>query len=606
MPPNRTFAIFDFGASRLQGLQSQGWLVALSLLVVIQGVLLWFGCAYSSPTIDEPAHLVAGVEYWQSGRTTLYSVNPPMFKLVSTLPGVIRGSIELPRNIASENVLLSKRPEFDLGWMFAKQDRVGFVAQLVEARRICSIFCLFGTVGVYFFARQWLSSSRSLLAAAMWAFLPVTLGYGALLTADIPAASVGCWASIAVYHSLQGPGRRRDIMRRDTVAAVWIGFAILTKFTWLIAIPIYTLAIVFCELKHLLVRDENGLEANNKLRLAFSIGGKTSLRLIWVVFFVWGTTCTGYRWSGMFQPIGAFQFQSSLLSTLFHGLPENGWMNNLPVMIPSDMVIGLDLQWRDFDHPRMNYLNGEWKRGGWWYYYVVAIAIKLPIALHILSIFALANWTHRRQLLCYCLVPSTVVFLLVSSKTNMCEHTRYLWIILPYLCVIASSVPSKKPWTKALVLILASWSMLSGIMTFPCGISYGNELVGSPRDTWRVLSGSNLDWYTDWYGVKRWLARNPPNLPTAIYSDRQFVLDVALDTSDTPPRSVQSLLEHGEDFDVLLIVTTDSRLILQRDTRLISLFEQRNCNKILCCTEVYQMKWFQIRDLQGLQWYRRD
>ena len=228
MPPNRTFAIFDFGASRLQGLQSQGWLVALSLLVVIQGVLLWFGCAYSSPTIDEPAHLVAGVEYWQSGRTTLYSVNPPMFKLVSTLPGVIRGSIELPRNIASENVLLSKRPEFDLGWMFAKQDRVGFVAQLVEARRICSIFCLFGTVGVYFFARQWLSSSRSLLAAAMWAFLPVTLGYGALLTADIPAASVGCWASIAVYHSLQGPGRRRDIMRRDTVAAVWIGFAILT------------------------------------------------------------------------------------------------------------------------------------------------------------------------------------------------------------------------------------------------------------------------------------------------------------------------------------------------------------------------------------------
>jgi hypothetical protein len=44
-----------------------------------------------SPTLDEPAHLVSGISHWRSGDFSLYRVNPPLVRLVATIPSILCG-----------------------------------------------------------------------------------------------------------------------------------------------------------------------------------------------------------------------------------------------------------------------------------------------------------------------------------------------------------------------------------------------------------------------------------------------------------------------------------------------------------------------------------
>src|SRR4051812_37405836 len=48
-------------------------------------LLLWQSRRYAA-TIDEPAHLAAGLSHWTFSRFDLYRVNPPLVRLLAALP----------------------------------------------------------------------------------------------------------------------------------------------------------------------------------------------------------------------------------------------------------------------------------------------------------------------------------------------------------------------------------------------------------------------------------------------------------------------------------------------------------------------------------------
>ena len=60
--------------------------VVVGFILFVHGSMLaWMAYRYS-PTIDEPAHLIAGISHWKFGRFDLYRVNPPLVRLVAALP----------------------------------------------------------------------------------------------------------------------------------------------------------------------------------------------------------------------------------------------------------------------------------------------------------------------------------------------------------------------------------------------------------------------------------------------------------------------------------------------------------------------------------------
>jgi len=128
----------------------------------------------------------------------------------------------------------------------------------------------------------------------------------------------------------------------------------------------------------------------------------------------------------------------------------------------------------------------------------------------------------------------------------------------------------------------------SGVTTFPCGVNYGNELVGTPRTTWRVLAASNIDWSTDWLHAKHWLKDNHDSEIVALYGRwSTSIRAVGLNVSNDLPNSVRERVANGEAVNVKILLPVDGRLTLQR-TEEISLTQNWSQAKTFgCCTEVY-------------------
>ena len=58
---------------------------------------------------------------------------------------------------------------------------------------------------------------------------------------------------------------------------------------------------------------------------------------------------------------------------------------------------------------------------------------------------------------------------------------------------------------RALVLVLAGWYAVGTLRVHPHYLAYFNELGGGPRNGYRLLVDSNLDWGQDLKGLKAWM-----------------------------------------------------------------------------------------------------
>jgi len=534
--------------------------------------------------------LIAGIDYWQSGSTHLYNVNPPLSKLWSTLPIALNREVALPRFGSPIWDERQTRSEFVLGGRYLRQEGKNFMEQLITARRMCAVFAVAGTLGVFCLAWIFSNTHAAFIAAVVWAFHPSTLSHGAILGSDIPGAAMGCWAILASYLSL-----RRPTLVSLFWTGVLIGLAVLTKFTWLVAIPLWIFAVWWFETRLTEGKD------------AFFIKGylsRVAVRVFGVLFVAWFVVCSGYRWHGMLEPLGEFRFVSNTL----RGENENRFriplLSPIPALLPGDMIRGIDQQWEDFDQPRWGYLNGQWQRGGWSWYYLNALGVKLPLGS--LLLFSIGAIVSRRNVpfLMVTLGPSATILLLISLKTNMNEHTRYLWLILPLLIVLgASAIQAKTFVIRLLAIILTSWSVYVGVVNFPCGLSYTNELLGGSRNAWRSLAGSNLDWDTEWIAIKKWMmiTNQTQNVAFAGYT-LDGMQSAGLTVSSVIPSAFHDRVDVGEEIEVLLILPVDARLKLQRDYDFPTRTQQLQSEKILCCTELYRVPLRSVRAIREIVW----
>jgi len=143
-------------------------------------------------------------------------------------------------------------------------------------------------------------------------------------------------------------------------------------------------------------------------------------------------------------------------------------LSNLPVPLPKQYVLGIDIQRKVFEHRgKPSYLRGQWQETGWWYYYLYALAVKVPLGT--IGLCLLATWSccHDRILGWLCadrsagcnaspsgsmpgstpagmademvlLMPAMVILAFVSSQTGYSENMRYVLPIFPFLFIWCS------------------------------------------------------------------------------------------------------------------------------------------------------------------------
>jgi hypothetical protein len=483
-------------------------------LLLVHALLLAYSAVVHSPTIKEPAHLVAGLSHWTLGRFDLFPVNPPLVRMIAVLPVMALGYEE---NWDSYLITAGSRVEDSVGKDFVTANGERTHLLIIVARWACIPFSCFGGYICYRWSRDLYGPAAGVLACLLWCFSPEILGNGALITPDVPAAALGTAACYTFWIWL-----RKPTWGQTFLAGLVLGLAELTKTTLILLYPLWPVMWIAYRW-----RQRHAMCAVDWARQ----GAMLLLRMVIGLYIL----NAGYAFDS-FHSLDDFQFVSQLFSgKSLHGGGEFGnvfaghWSGSLPVPLPKDYLIGIDLQQRDFEWFKFpSYLCGTFSEHGWWYYYIIALAVKTPIGL--LLLFACALCTRARYSaksitiadeLVVAIVPF-IVFVVVSSKSGFSHHIRYILPCIPFAFIWCSrsafllqgthaavfnaagsnsaDVPRVQKQSScrsaavpSLVFALIVWCVSSSLWIYPHSLSYFNECAGGPLGGSRYLLGSNLD-----------------------------------------------------------------------------------------------------------------
>ena len=509
-------------------------------LLFIHSSLLAYSAYVHSPTLNEPAHLVAGLSHWKFNRFELYRVNPPLVRMVAALPVMAAGYEEDWSGFYDRP---GARPVFKIGedFIVANGERSYFLFMI--ARWACIPFSWLGAIVCYLWARDLSGKLAGLIACTLWCFSPNILAHASLITADAHATALGLAACYTFWRWLKKP-----TWTQAAITGSVLGLAELAKTTLILFYPLWPLLWLvyrWSDRKQLRVLDWLREAAMLLLRMAI---GLLVLNM-------------GYDFEGSFKSLKDFHFTSNLFTgqadtagspVATHPLAASGSPYNrfagillgyVPVPFPENYLLGIDVQQSDFeDFHSPSYLRGQFQEHGWWHYYLYAVAIKVPLGtwglaimfLVLRSIYPLSNSSCRNQLIL--LAPALIVFIVVSSKTGFSHHSRYVLPCFPFVIVwisqitrffsasaVMTSPDDQQPSVlasaqdnlavsmqkfaflpSALTCLFLAWSVGSSLLVYPHSISYFNELTGGPAGGADHLINSNIDWGQDLRYLKWW------------------------------------------------------------------------------------------------------
>jgi ABC-type nitrate/sulfonate/bicarbonate transport system permease component len=463
----------------------------LTLLMVTHGLLLAASALIHSPTIDECSHLPSGYVNWQ-GRFDAYRVNPPLVRMVAAVPLLIsQPDLEFITGVSTGTF----RAEYYLGFELFHHSGREIVPFFILGRLCCIPFSVCGLYVCYTWTSRMLSKQAGLIAATMWCFCPDFLGHGSLITPDVPAATAGVCLGFALWKWL---GDQR------WTSCIYLGlslsFCVLTKFTWIGFCGVLPVAILFWKSSlHALPR-----------RL---------LQVIAVCFILLYFVNAQYQFSGVGHSLKSLQ----PVSSMFQGLCQVPVLSDLPLPVPKDVILGIDVQRGDFESQYWSYFCGTWRQKGWWNYYLVGILLKLPITCWLMFSLGVAaivarvrNRTLEPRTVVALSLPPIVILSLISTQTGFNHHIRYAIPAYPFIFIAAAAAfdgvkSSHIILRKRTCLTLLTGFVASSLFVYPHSLSYFSWICGGPANGHYYFINSNVDWGQDVFLIEYW-KRTHPNI----------------------------------------------------------------------------------------------
>jgi hypothetical protein len=442
-------------------------------------LLLAWGAWANSATFDEPAHLAAGVEYWERGDFSIYSLSPPLLRLWGSWPAVLAGANAPGLGDLGKQSVASRHWAY-ADW-FARQNLSRFAEFMLLGRLgMVPISCFAGWV-TFAWARRSYGWRSGVAACALYCFNPGVLANGALMTTDIGTAAAMLAACWLWWKYCRGPSVWGFLIVLVAVVA-----AHLCKFTAVLIWPmLLAMAVPYRPWQR------GGLLAGSWLML-----GVATLVVINAVY--------GFR--GTFLPLSSFQFESQFMK---HVQEKAGAM---PSPVPRTLLIGFDAQKRDSGVGYQGFLFGEVYRGARWYFFPAALLCKSPLGLIALVLVA-AGSVFRRQLRGgeWSVLLALAVFaagVLIAGDMNI--GTRYLLPMFPPAFVLMSRVWSRGMGTgwKRVAGVLVVLAAAETMWVCPRFLTFMNVAAGGASNGWRVLNNSDFDWGQGLIDLRNWMHEN--------------------------------------------------------------------------------------------------
>lgn len=511
--------------------------LVVAALLIGHGVLAARSLIEENPTVDEVVHLPAGVTYWQRGTFRLYHHNPPLVKMVAALPVVWAGPEMGP---AYQSASWSAEPpdQTTFAHVFMYLNATRYFELFTLARLMMPLFSILGGLIVFAWSRRLFGDWGGLLSLALWSCCPNVLAHARLVTTDLGATALGVAATYTFWRYLHRPTWVWAL-----ASGVVLGLAELAKFSMVL---LYAIGPILW-LAHVVMTYESGQLAR---RLARSIGQGGLIVALSLV-----TIAAGYRFEGVGEPLGRFEFACRTLTrpvepgttrpTSRNPLLEWAWrrrvnrfrgtpLAGLPVPLPRQYVLGFDEQKLEAEGLEGEgypvYLNGELRRSGWWDYYVLTLAYKVPEgtwalillagAAALISRRARAPWADEVALIA---VP-VVVLGAMSFGTDINLGLRYVLPLFPYVFISVgrlapgiAGLGRRGKWVAGGIAGASLAATVAATLSIhPHYLAYFNWASGGPDRRPPHLIDSNLDWGQDLVRLQRWARENAPGKPIGL------------------------------------------------------------------------------------------
>jgi hypothetical protein len=349
---------------------------------------------------------------------------------------------------------------------------------------------------IFFWSRDWLGPTPALIAVALFALEPNLAAHFSLVTTD---GGLACFVFGTVYFLWR-------VTRRASAANI-AGFilffvlAVTTKFSAMLLAPLVVIllgAAVF--------RDRS--VAIGRAVGILAVLGVCTWTGVWAVY--------GFRYAPSSNQSWLFRYQAEPF--VAEAAPATAavvtWIDERR-LLPNAFSQGL-LITQVFAQGRRAFIAGEYGTDGWWYFFPLAILIKTPIALLLLSAGAFLPRTllrgDDRQTAVFLLAP-IAVFLGTAIVSNINIGLRHVLMIYPFLIMAAAygaraALNQGSRWARPALGALGVALLFEFGRAYPHPLAFFNSLVGGPARGAQYLVDSNLDWGQDLKGLKGWMDSN--------------------------------------------------------------------------------------------------
>ena len=497
-------------------------------LLFVMGGNLFSNAARETITNDELVHVPSGYQYLVAGNFSLNPEHPPLVKMWAALPlTLVRPKLGPPPERADQDFAqftVSSSSEF---WQ-ANQQRFKTISFWSRAPMVLLTLAL--GVLIFVYGRQLFGARAAVLSVALFSLEPTMLAHGWIVHTDVAAA----FGYLLFLFTLQAY-YQRPTFSRALCFGLATGFALLTKFSLAILIPIF-----FCALVYLAARAREFGPPRRMRILQACLAAVVVLSLLNAAYY--------------FQhPALARQDANWIAGTATTPLVAARiitWINLFSKIFPTYYLFGLYTIFvhNHFGHPAS--LLGHYSSFGWWYYFPIAFALKTSLPFLLLSggaiLWALWAAIIRREKRLIPLLLAVAIYLAMSMTSHINIGVRHLAPVFPLLFLLGGAcldrlLKSTQVKTGAtLVVVLLGWMLVDGVRAYPDYLSFTNSLtLGKPA--WALLSDSNVEWGEDVGSLARYLhTHGETRLVGALSGSWGTPAMYGIQLVDFPPPDLQS------------------------------------------------------------------
>jgi hypothetical protein len=464
---------------------------AVAVLLGLHWLMAVSAVRQKSTMFDEIAHLTAGESYWLTGDIRLQPEGGILPQRWQAL-GIVGGGFHFP---SLDQAAWWQSDAYAMGFHFFYGSGNDFTAMLWRGRAMAALLALPTGLLVFLWSRALFGAVGGFLSLALFAFSPTLLAHTPAINSDTAATLFFTAATWALWVALHRP----------TVATVAASaLAVAGLFASKMSAPI----IVFVALALVVVR-----QLARRPRLGIGVlAGMALAHAVAVLALVWALH--GFRFAAIAHPQPG---RDTLGWESVEPLPRWVALARAERLLPEAYLYAYAYVLH-YAEKRRAFLRGEWGSTGWWSFFPWTLALKTPLPLFVLLAAAgLAAFSRRRAgpLPLYDTIPLwafLAAYWAVAVLSHLNAGHRHILPTYPAMFVLAGAAGT---WlavrTRAMAAVVVAavvWFGGESLAIRPHYLAYFNELAGGPRNGWRQLVDSSLDWGQDLPGLKAWLDRN--------------------------------------------------------------------------------------------------